>query len=120
MNVSHEALGRTIESIHTTIRAARSLRNAALLRNLTDYCPILHEKEKMVEKSSYDATIFGKRDELQDMKEDREGSRPIETSQLFKAKENRFVRVLSEIEAVAKSLQHREHTIPAFRGDLKN
>lgn len=101
----HTKLKRTIESVHVTMKAARKLQNTALLRNLTDLSPIMHNVTHWPGKVHMLPRFTFIREELFKVRIYPEGDLPIDNSTALLSMTRRFVNMLSEIDIVTKSPQ---------------
>eukprot|EP00171_Calliarthron_tuberculosum_P023317 IDg23317t1 len=115
----HADLSRTIDAVHDTMKAAKSkLKNAAVLRNLTDLRPIMNNVTRW--SSTFEMLRrFGRiHDELIVASQNEESDIPIDCSVQFANKTVKYCSMLKEINHVTKRLQTRAYTLASCRADL--
>ena len=83
----HVELSKTIETVHQTMRAARTrLRNAAVLKNLTDLRPVMHNDTRWRGKRFMSVRFNQIRTELIAAAADDDSDIPIDASNVFLTK----------------------------------
>jgi DNA-binding transcriptional MerR regulator len=103
---THNDLNTVIECTHETMRAAKQkLKNAALLRNITDLKPVMHNKTWWSGKYLMLKRLGQIRSELIDVSNAEESDLPIDCSIGFANKVRKYTRQLHKIDGVIKYLQ---------------
>ncbi|KAI0560856.1 Ribonuclease H-like protein [Gracilaria domingensis] len=118
MEDRHSQLEQTIDSVHGTMKDAKKLRNAALLRNLTDLSPIMHNAIRWSGKLHMLKRFIRIREDLLDVHNSSEGDLVIDASVQLATRGQKCSKMLAEIDIVTKSLQTRGHTLAQCRDDL--
>lgn len=102
-------LHRTLEAVHETMSQCKQrLRNAALLRNLIDLRPVLHNKTRWSGKFYMLRRFLRIREELIEVSQDERSDLVVNSSQAFKRKVERYCRQLQQIDFATKELQTRK------------
>lgn len=114
----HDDLNSSIETVHETMREAKQLKNAALLRNITDYHPVMFNRTRWSGKYRTLKRFDTIRDALIEVSEAPDGNLSVNRSTRFASKVRRYARMLGEIDVVTRSLQTRGYTFAACRRDL--
>ena len=112
MMQNHVVLSGVIEAVHYTMKCAGSQpKSAALLMNLTDLLPIMHNETRW--SSAYHMlrrfTLI--RDNLSSASEDENSDISINTSELFKSKAEKYSNVFGEINHVTKRPKYPGYTL---------
>lgn len=108
----------TVASVLRTMKSAEKLKNWTLLRNITDYCPVLRIETRCSGDLRMLARIVKMQSELKSVFECDESDHDMSTSQYFFDKVSHYCYMLSEIDAVTLSLQFRGHALASCRSDL--
>ncbi len=95
----------TLSSVSATMKSARHLKNAAILRNLTDLKAVLANETRWSGKYSMIQRFIRIYDQLCDVSNDAEGDLTINRAPEFLNQAQRFATMLGEIAVVTKSLQ---------------
>lgn len=111
-------LFKVIESVHATMKSARKLKNAAILRNITDYCPVLNYETRWSGKRRMLDRFIKIRNKLIEASMSMDADLIIGKPPDFEMDTQKFARMLAEIDAVTKSLQTRAHTLALCREDV--
>lgn len=112
-------LGKQIEYVHKTISAAiSSVKNAAVLRILTELRAIIHNAARWSGKSHMLTRFVRIRDHLVKASHVENAAIPIDTSTQFLTKVTKSQSMLSEINSVKKKLQTRCRTLSSCCGDI--
>ena len=115
----HADLKSTISCIHDLMRAAKSgLKNAALLRNLTELRPVLNNETRWSGKFLMLQRFTKIRNELIDVSNNEDGSIPINVSIPFSNKVAKYAEILGEMDVVTRQLQKKGYTLADCRQDL--
>ncbi|KAI0556954.1 Ribonuclease H-like protein [Gracilaria domingensis] len=114
----HSQGKQTIDSVHGTMKDAKKLRNAALLRNLTDLSPRMHNTTRRSGKLHMLKRFIRIREDLLDVHNSSEGDLLIDASVQLATRAQKFSKMLAELDIVTKSLQTRGHTLAQCRDDL--
>ena len=113
-------LKKQIDSVHNTMAAARNgLKNAAVLRNLTELHPIVPNDTRWSGKSLMLSRYVTIRDDLLTASRNKNASLQIDSSSNFFTKVKNSQRMLSEINIVTQLLQTEGRTLSACRGDIE-
>ena len=116
---AHTDLKCTVGSVRQTMSSVRGiLKNAAILRNLTDLRPKINNATRWSGKCLILHQFTQMRDDLIEATEDPNNDIIINTTTAFLNKVSRYLRMLQEINEVSKSLQTENHTLSNCRDDL--
>ena len=116
---NHIDLKNTIDSVRETMSDARSkLKNAAILRNITDLRPKLDNDTRWSGKFEILKQFAKMRDDILEAAEHPDCDIKMNKSNAFANKTNRYVRMLKEINDVTRSLQSDGHTLADCRDDI--
>ena len=119
MMKNHFDLTRVIDAVHETMRTAKiKLRNAALLRNLTDLRPIMNNETRWSGKVLMLKRFLRIREELIEASNDLHGDIPINISSSFTSQTRKYQAMLSEIDVVTARWQTYGITLKHCRGAL--
>ena len=103
----HVELSKTIETVHETMREARSrLRNAAVLKNLSDLGSVMHKDTRWSGKRFMLEHFNQIRREFIAAAADDGSDIPIDASHVFLTKTRKYATMLSEIDFVTKYIQN--------------
>lgn len=99
------ALKDTIDKIHNTMQLANSkLKNATLLRNITDLRPILNNPTRWSDKYEMLGRFINIRDDLIKVSDDEDGNITVHRSHKFLKSTKNFTQMLGQVNVVIKSL----------------
>ena len=112
-------LNKQLESVHKTMLAAKTLKSAAVLRNLTDLHPVVPNATRWSGKSQMLTRYIRIREDLLKASRDENASITMDRSAQFLSKVSKSQAMLAEINAVTKQLQCRYRTLSDCRGDIK-
>ncbi len=116
---SHLDLGRTIECVRDTMKSAKmKLKNAAVLRNITDLKPKLYNNTRWSGKCAILTRFDKMRDDLVQAIEHPKSDLLVPTSVIFAKKTKKYAGMLRAIDEVTKSLQKDGHLVSDCRDDL--
>lgn len=96
-----EELSHVVESVQNTMKGARALKNAAVLRNITDLKPVLPNVTRWSGMLHMLKRFYRIRDELLDASKHKDSNFSIDASDLFASKLRRLFAMLSEIDVVS-------------------
>ncbi len=82
----NQDLGNTISSVRDTMRSEKTLKNAAVLRNLTDLKPIMHNWTRWAGKLYMLRHFLNIREELLEIYDSRDGDTKIHDRTRFQGK----------------------------------
>ncbi len=119
MIANDETLSGVLFSVSETMKSARRLKNAPILRNATDLRSVISNDTRWSGKYRMLEQFVKINAQLCDVAEDAYDDLIIEWNPDLLEKAQRFVWMLDEIEEVAKSLQTSGHTLAACRDDLQ-
>ncbi len=111
-------LDNAILSGHGTVRSAKTLKNAAVLRNLTELKRIMHNRTRWSGKVHMIRRFLSIGEELLEVHDSRDGDIEIDDTARFQGKVIKYTKMLSTIDVVTKSLQSKYHTLSKCRDDL--
>lgn len=115
----HADLRTIIDSVHETMKSAKSkLKNAAVLRNITDLRPIINNATRWSGKSDMLERYLRLRDDLIEASGEPNADIQMDTTIRFKNKVVRYAAMLQEINAVTKYLQIQGRTLADCRDDI--
>ncbi len=114
----NQDLGNTISSVHDNMRSAKTLKNVAVLRNLTDLNPMMHNRTRWSGKLYMLRRFLNIREELLEIHDSLDGDIEIDDTTRFHGKLINYTKVLRAIDNVTKSLQRKHHTLSECRDDL--
>ncbi len=112
-------LSNAIYNVLETMREAKQLKNSALLRNITDFEPVMHNKTRCSGTYEMLKRFLSIREELLEVRSSADSTLPIGGTLQFHTKVKKFKSLLSEIDIVAKSLQTKGYTLAQCRDDLE-
>lgn len=119
MVASHYDMKNTIDSVRETMTSARArLKNAAILRNITDLRPRIDNTTRWSGKYYILNQFVNMRSDLIEASDEPGCDRVVNPSIAFKNKTTRYTRMLKEINEVTKSLQRKGNTLADYRDDL--
>ncbi len=82
----NQDLGNTISSVHDTMRSAKTLKNTAVLRNITDLKPIMHNRTRWSGKLYMLRRFLNIREELLEIHDSRDVDIEIDDTTRFQGK----------------------------------
>ncbi len=116
---SHLDLKRTIDCVRDTMKSAKvKLKNAAILRNITELVPITDKDTRWSGMYRVLSRFDRLRDYLLEASDEQGCELSFNSSNVFAAKNRRYARMLGEINQVTLSLQKEGHSLADCRDDL--
>lgn len=117
---SSAELQKQFATVHETMCAAKALKNASILRNLTDLRPVTPNETRWTGKSFTFTRYVQIRDDLTTASANENATIPIDRSTQFDAKVTKSAAMLGELQKVTKTLQLQGRTLADCRGDIED
>ncbi len=114
----NQDLGNTISSFHEHHEIGKNSQNAAVLRSLTDFKPIMHNWTRWSGKLYMLRRFLNIREELLEIHDSRDGDIESMIHLDSRAGLSSTQKMLRTIDIVTKSLQNKHHTLSECRDDL--
>ena len=104
-------LNETLKNIHNVMMSARKLKNSAILRNLTDLAPVVHNQTRGSSHVVMLQRFIEIRQSLMETSEHEDGDMDMNGSVMLLHRCQKYAKMLNEINVVSKSLQLKGHSL---------